>query len=295
MYHSSGLASCLANRASGADCSDLLDRFDARFSDLQILIIPLVLLPAVFGAFVGGPLVAREVEAGTHRFFWTQGVTRRRWLASTAGSVLALAALAGAAYALIALAWLDVTNRVTGDRFGDLYDFQGVVPIAATVLAAGLGVLAGAVLRRTVPAMAATFVAFIGIRLILAIFVRPHLASPVVTSLPFGSDDALDGTGAWVLSNVTVDANGRVLGRDGSLNLSGVIDRCPDMPAPAKGGLPSREAVDACLERLGVRSVLTYQPGSRYWAFQLAESGIMLAVAAAAVGLAFVAIRRRIS
>ncbi|MBI5090697.1 MAG: ABC transporter permease subunit [Actinobacteria bacterium] len=293
-YHSSGLAECLAQRASGADCADLLDQFDRQFGGLQILIIPLVLLPVVLGAFIGSPLVAREVEAGTHRFFWTQGITRSRWLGSSAGAVVATAAGAGALYSLIALAWLDVTNRVSGDRFSSLYDFQGVIPIAATVLAAALGVLAGAVLRRTVPAMAATFAAFIAIRLPLALFVRPHLATPVTASLPFGDDDLLEGTDAWVLSNVTVDATGRVLGRDGSLDVSGIIGRCPSLPRDTSG-FPAREAVDACLRELGVRSVVKYQPGNRFWTFQLIESGMLLGVAAVALALAFVAVRRRIT
>ena len=30
--------------------------------------------------FWGAPLVARELEAGTHRLIWNQSVTRTRWL-----------------------------------------------------------------------------------------------------------------------------------------------------------------------------------------------------------------------
>lgn len=41
----------------------------------------LVVLPALAGAFIGCPLVAREIENGTHHLAWTQGVTRTRWLA----------------------------------------------------------------------------------------------------------------------------------------------------------------------------------------------------------------------
>ena len=34
------------------------------------------------GVFWGAPLVAREVEAGTHRLVWNQSITRTRWLST---------------------------------------------------------------------------------------------------------------------------------------------------------------------------------------------------------------------
>lgn len=296
MYHtytSSGLSECLSGAASRADCNALSSQFDDKFNSLQILITPLILLPALFGAFVGGPLVAREVEAGTHRFFWTQSVTRRRWLASSGGAAMAFALVAGALYSLIAWAWLDVTNKVTDERFGRMYDFQGVVPIASTVMAAAFGVLAGAMLRRTVPAIAATVGAFIGVRLFVALVVRPHLMSPVVARFPIGPDYPIDGTGAWVLSEKTMDAAGRVYGEGGSLNVTGLAGKCTSLPSVTKGDLPPIDAVEACLRELNVQNVVKYQPGSRFWTFQLLESGILVALAAAALGLAFVAVRRR--
>ncbi len=36
-------------------------------------------IPALAGVFVGAPLVARELESGTHLLIWSQGITRRRW------------------------------------------------------------------------------------------------------------------------------------------------------------------------------------------------------------------------
>ena len=48
----------------------------------------LAVVPAVVGAFWGAPLVARELEAGTHRLAWTQSVTRGRWLATRLGLTL---------------------------------------------------------------------------------------------------------------------------------------------------------------------------------------------------------------
>ena len=64
--------------------------------------VPLVLssLPLLVGAFIGAPLVSRELEQGTYLLAWTQGVPRRRWLIAKLAmlgglSVLGFAALAG--------------------------------------------------------------------------------------------------------------------------------------------------------------------------------------------------------
>ena len=46
-------------------------------------IVVLAVAPAIIGVFWGAPLVARELEAGTHRLAWTQSVTRTRWLATS--------------------------------------------------------------------------------------------------------------------------------------------------------------------------------------------------------------------
>ena len=36
-------------------------------------------LPVLIGAFIGAPLLAREMETGTFRYAWTQGFGRWRW------------------------------------------------------------------------------------------------------------------------------------------------------------------------------------------------------------------------
>ena len=61
----------------------------------------LMFLPLFIGAFVGGPLVARELETGTFRFAWTQSAGRTRlMIAKLAILGLALAAMALAFSAL---------------------------------------------------------------------------------------------------------------------------------------------------------------------------------------------------
>lgn len=53
-------------------------------------------VPALIGIFWGAPLMARELETGTHRLAWNQTVTRTRWLATKLAVVVtASAATAG--------------------------------------------------------------------------------------------------------------------------------------------------------------------------------------------------------
>lgn len=291
-YRTSGLAQCLAAGSRG-ECESLISRFGDRFDGLQVLVIPLILLPALLGAFVGGPLVARELEAGTHRFLWTQGVTRRRWYAASVVAAVTLAAVAGAVYSGVAALWLDTTNAVTDERFGRLYDFQGALPVAASVFAVAAGIAAGAYLRRTVPAMASTIGIFVVVRMAVATVLRPRIASAETITVPYTSADPLDGTGAWTLSNHTVDSSGAVLGSNGSLDIRGLIGRCDGLDGGSVGRLPDPEVVERCLRDLDVHTVIRYQPGDRYWQFQLLESAVLLGAAAVFVALGTVALSRR--
>jgi hypothetical protein len=290
-YRSSGLADCMA-AGTGADCQQLIDRFGERFSALQLLIVPLVLLPALLGAFIGAPLVAREIEAGTHRFLWTQSVTRRRWFVTVAAAAVLLAAIAGTVYAVIAGLWLDTTNAVTDERLGRLYDLQGIVPAAAGVFAVATGLASGVLLRRTVPAMAATIAIFVAVRLSIGSQVRPRLAPAQTLDVAFDGPDPLSGTGAWVLSDRTLTASGRELGTGGSLNLGNLGDLCPGLVVGVDR-FPDRSVVDQCLADLGVHQIIRYHPADRFWTFQLIESGLLLGLAAAAFGVAVWGLTRR--
>jgi hypothetical protein len=63
-------------------CADTSNQF-TDIPSFTPLIVALRLFPLVIGAFVGAPLIAREMESGTYRFAWTQGVGRVRLLIVT--------------------------------------------------------------------------------------------------------------------------------------------------------------------------------------------------------------------
>ena len=83
---------------------------------LRLLGTLLIGIPAGFGAFWGAPLVAGELEAGTHRFVWTQSLTRGRWLAAKL-----LVAVLGASAVVVVLAlaftwWCEPIDATAASR-----------------------------------------------------------------------------------------------------------------------------------------------------------------------------------
>ncbi|HEY3037008.1 MAG TPA: ABC transporter permease, partial [Streptosporangiaceae bacterium] len=185
LYASSGIATCHTH----GNCDAVINAFisEARGSGLSgalyFLGIGIVFAaPGLVGVFWGAPLVARELEAGTHRLVWNQSVTRTRWLAVKLGLVgLASVATAGL-FSLMVTWWaapIDkaVMNRITPSVFAA----RDIAPIGYAAFAFALGVAAGVLIRRTVPAMAVTLAVFAFVQIAVPLWVRPHLMTPVRT------------------------------------------------------------------------------------------------------------------
>jgi hypothetical protein len=283
VFRSSGLGHCLATR-SHADCGDLESAFESRFSTLRQLVPFFMVLPALLGIFWGAPLIAREVEQGTHLFVWTQGVTRLRWLSSKLVALLALTLLLTVAYAFLISWWLTPLDRSTGDRFQPgIFDQQGIVPAAYAFFALALGIAAGAFLKKTMPAMAATLVGFVGLRLVVAGVVRKHFVSPVMkTYIPLPGVDT-NHPGAWVFSQKTVDSTGHAVAQ------FKVGTVCPATSSSTPAGLAH------CVRAHGFLKTDVFQPASRYWLFQGIEAALFTGLAIALLAVAVWWVRRRIA
>ena len=134
-------------------------------------------VPALIGAFVGAPVLARELETGTFRYAWTQGFGRWRWtLAKLVALAVVVAAAAGALSVLIS--WYYQPYFATGNQplchhvapltsplAPGLFDLRGVTFAAWTLAAFAIGALAGMLIRRVVPAIVATLAAYTGLAL----------------------------------------------------------------------------------------------------------------------------------
>jgi hypothetical protein len=253
-----------------------------------------LILPVVLGMLWGAPLVAHELEARTSDFAWTQSVTRTRWLTAKAGWLLLAAAACGGVLAALTTWWSGPINALSAGAFAPgQFDTQGLVPIGYAVFAMALGIAAGTVARRTLPAIAVTLGGFIALRLVISDFLRPHYIAAVTTYYNVTGSFTPRGQ-AWVLSQGAVSRAGVVVA-------SGWGELYPALPAacqkllPAAGGGKgaSLTAVFSCMKAHGWRGFATYQPSYRYWPFQGIETGIYVLLAAGLIGVTFLVIRRR--
>ena len=313
-------------------CGSATTAFLTSYRWMQVFAPPLLLAaPALLGMFWGAPLVARELETGTFRLAWTQSVTRKRWLAvRLCIGVLASMAIGGL-LSLILTWWFSPIDRVQLNPLDQsVFGVRGIVPAGYAAFAFALGVAAGALLRRTVPAMAVTLVGFTAARLAVTYFVRPYLMGSLraVTPIVMGTGNGpapVPGAGAvkpgdWVLSDQTINGAGQVIGQhggvgpDGSIGFSVLhgsvslrgVGPCPNtFPAAAVARAADRTtaqppaafnaAAQECINKLGIRDLVTYQPLSHYWPLQAYETLIFLALAIALAGLCLWRVNRSLA
>jgi hypothetical protein len=267
--HSTGLDRCLSQHGS---CDPLARLFEDRYGGLLQYIPYLSLLPVLVGMFVGAPLLAREYELGTDLLAWSQSVSRRRWLAVQLAACAAGAIAAAAGFSLLFGWWygpfglLPFYGGQSRIQPG-IFDAQGIVPVGYTLFALALGVAAGAVLRRTLPAMAVTVAGFLAARFgILA--VRGHLITPVhATAALDASGSANPGTPLvpsqdWAVSSEILDRHGHII------SAQQVEQSCPT------------NNMGACFTSHGYHQLNGFQPLTRFWPLQGIEFGIFAALTA---------------
>lgn len=102
--------------------------------------------------FWGVPLVARDLEQGTHQLAWTQSRPRTRWLAARF-AVAAAGALTAAAAVTAVVTWALPSTGGEPMRWF-VYESHDLVPLARVLFALTLGAALGAVTRNTHLAMA---------------------------------------------------------------------------------------------------------------------------------------------
>jgi hypothetical protein len=132
-----------------------------------------------------------------------------------------------------------------------------------------LGVAAGAIVRRSVPAMAVTLVAFVVVRVGLAEIARPaYMAPELYTTHDLSQYNPAANPTAWWLNQPNFyDSAGHVVSNGGPAGLSQQVSYVSQY----------------------------FQPGDRFWAFQSIESAILVGLAALLLGFAFYWVTRRVT
>lgn len=299
----SALTACRANHTCGSLSGTLFLGSHA----VGFLVIMTLGVPAVLGMLLGVPLLASELEAGTNQFAWAQSVTRRRWLAVKAGWLLLGAAAFGGVVSALVTWWSGPNNALQANAFDPgRFDIMGIVPVGYAVFAMAVGIAAGVLTRRTVPTVGITLAAYIAIRSLISILARPHLMTAVTSYFPINRGSTPAGS-YWLLSSGYVDAGGQpiniprtvsgmVIGTvNGGLPAVSLPAQCQGLAIQSGRGFTpaSYQAVSSCAAAHHIQAFITYQPASRYWAFQGIETGIFVALAAALIAATFVVISQR--
>ncbi|MFG2076214.1 ABC transporter permease [Nonomuraea maritima] len=321
--YAAGIAGCV----NDGTCHEFFDRF---FDDHQLAFLALTLvvliLPALVGLFWGAPLVTRELEAGTHLLVWNQSVTRRRWLAVKLAIIGLMATAAAGVCGLVVTWWSGPLDRSAVPELAQMsplvFSARGIAPIGYAAFAFVLGVTAGILVRRTLPAMVLTLAVFAAVQIAMPLLVRPHLMPPVTGTfqlnrenvdafhLPRGGGPvevflrttAVPGhPGAWVLTTELLDPSGRTIaGTERSSGPSATIARAIPVsttsgPCAPATGPPNANVCVVEINRLGYRQQATYQPLERFWPLQWIETGIYALLTLGLTWFSFRWLRRRLS
>ena len=247
----------------------------------NIVSIFLQAVPALIGAFAGAPVLARELETGTFRYAWTQGFGRWRW--ALAKLVLLAVAVTAAAAALSALySWYNQPFFAVGYAipFATRLFGLGEVAFPAWTLAAfAIGTLAGMLIRRVVPAIAATLAVYAALAVTTGLYLRQHYMAPLLTS-----NLNLPGS-AWLVNQWYTKDGKFAFGARGS----GIVNAVTQLCSRGRSGLSPGQ----CLSQHGYTQWTSYQPGSRFWPFQWIEGGWLLALSILLIAVTVWLVRRR--
>ena len=171
--------------AASPACQGLANFFNSTdWHQGAIVHIAVQAAPVLVAMFAGPPVIARELESRTFRYAWTQGIGRVRWtIAKLAllGSLLTILAFALSELLTWFFAPFMTTQQLTV-LTPTVFDASGLSYAAWTLTAFCVGAFLGALLRRTLAAMAVTLPVYLGLAGLTWFYLRNHY--PVSTFWP---------------------------------------------------------------------------------------------------------------
>ena len=270
-----GLDACPAVFGT-SDCVARFNEYRRLTSFVTGMPLALYVYPIIVAAFLAGPIFSRDFERGTHRLVWTQGITRLRWVVSKLAIVTGVAVVAGLIVASVGGLTHEFMLGSTGPWAA--FDFQTPVVVSYLVFAVTLGAATGVLLRRTVAAMLASLLVFVGLRLLVEVKLRPHFL-PMLSSPTGGPNVTPPPQDAWQLGSRYLSASS---GADFPQEQFNALMR------NFHGG-----DLYAYLRSNDVVAFNYYQPADRYWLFQSIESAIFLGLSLVLVLVTVWLVRRR--
>jgi ABC-type transport system involved in multi-copper enzyme maturation permease subunit len=170
-------ANLIATPANSAAWHQLNSQFNNEDWTMgNTLLILMQLVPVLIGAFAGASVLAKDLETGTFRFAWTQGLSRGRWaIAKLAVIGLFVAVVAGAFGQLFAWFFAPFIRQEDLTVLeATVFGTRDIAFAAWTLAAFMIAAFGGMLLRRIIPAMAATLGVYLGLQLLTWGVLRPH-------------------------------------------------------------------------------------------------------------------------
>jgi ABC-type transport system involved in multi-copper enzyme maturation permease subunit len=287
--------------ASSDACQHLSTSFtrtDWTMSNTTLILMHLV--PVLIGAFAGAPVLARELETGTFRYAWTQGFGRER--STIAKLVLLAVVITPAVGALGALfAWFfqpALENAGMNVLAATVFDTRGISFAAWTLAAFAIGAFFGMLLRRIVPAMAATMGVYLGLNLVTWVLLRKNYPVSLVTSNPnfnngLSNPNFNSGLSAsnspWLLNTWYTSQGGKPANPS---VINQIFALFPQHGGP-RGGLKVKETLAQAFAQHGITQWTSYIPVSRFWPMQFIEGGWLLALSVLLIAATVWLVRHR--
>jgi hypothetical protein len=167
---------------------------------------------------------------------------------------------------------------------GGLFDLRGVAFAAWTLAAFTIGALAGMLIRRVVPAIAATLAIYTDLAVAAGNFLRPRYLMPLVIRNNFPPASAQTVSRWWTRDGHPVSQS----------VASQVLQGAPGQAAgKGNGGVPQSLGSVQYLSQHGFTQWISYQPAGRFWAFQRIEGGWLLALSVLLIAVTVWLVRRR--
>ncbi|MER7170893.1 hypothetical protein [Streptomyces mesophilus] len=218
----------------------------------------LAYLPLVLAAYVGGAVIARELETGTATLAWTQSVSPLRWLAAKLAWP-ALLTTVGLTSLFLLHRWIRAEAGDAGRDWyaADVFRTSGPVGLAWALCAIAVGALCALLLKRTLPALGAAFVVMVAANWLTNVHrwsLWPSVSYYETTYHPIGHS-------SLQLVNRSWDAAG---------------NEVPWMVGPS-----------------AVRHYREFHPESHFWPIQWVETGLVLALTIALTAACFWLLKRR--
>ena len=272
-------------------CANAANQY-ADISSFTPLVIALRLFPLVIGAFVGAPLVAREMESGTYRFAWTQGVGRIRLLLVTLAMLTLIVTPVAVVLGLLLGGWYihpyAVINIGVGSHWqSGLFTTTWWMTPVWTLFALTLGTLVGAVVKRTVAAIATTMVIVGGVLLAVGQYLTRIFEIGTVASsrillsgmnsgpLSIVASHGQGPAGSWLARAWYTGPGGYVLGIKAAKRVGLHVNSLLE----SAGGANDPNAAKRWMALHHYTYWVSYQPADHFWILQAVVGLVLLAVA----------------